>query len=426
MINTKIYPDAIFIGAINYDYIFQGNNGNSKFSVFQGLENGDEILRWDRSNGSFDTKIQEMYENYDFKSKQIGGSAYLALRAFKAFDNNLNAAYVGVCGKPSQLDMDRGINFNEKDFEMIDNKEWFFNFYNTGKNDNYVVGRTCVLLDKNSTRGNIVIDPCVNDKLLELIKEKEEGKEAFENFLSKSRWIHITSFSDFNIFLNLIDYIKKAKIINPFLKISCDLGSEYTKYKRNELIKNRVFEVFDFIFLSGKELDNLMVNPRNSKLNLNKNMKILFQSCRGTNQQILVTKYENKYELYNKIDEHINKKTFWQERLASQDIINDTGAGDFFAGGFIGGMLSDRLLSHQPTPIEIGSIVAKERLKVNSINEACYKANIATTEFIKKLFMDEELNCGQLIKLRWNQIKNAWIFSVIVSFILGIITSAIM
>lgn len=244
--------------------------------------------------------------------------------------------------------------------------------------------------------------------------------------MSKSRWIHITSLADFNSFLELIDYIKKAKIINPFLKISCDLGSEYTKYKRNELIKNRVFEVFDFIFLSGKELDNLMVNPKNSKMNLNKNMKILFQANRGANQQILVTKYENKYELYNKIDERINKKTFWQERLKFQDIINDTGAGDFFAGGFIGGMLSDRLLSHQPTPIEIGSIVAKERLKVNSIDEACYKANIATKEFIEKLFLDEELNLGQLVKLKWTQVKNAWIFSVIVSFIIGIITGAIM
>ena len=245
---TKMYPDAIFIGAINYDYIFQGNASNGKIFVFHGLEEGDEALRWERNNGSFDVKIQEMYENYDFKSKQIGGSAYLALRAFKAFDNNLKAAYVGVCGTPSQLDINRGINFNEKAFEMIDNKEWFFNFYNTESDGDYIVGRSCVLLDKNSTRGSIVIDPCVNDKLLELIKEKEEEGEDFTDFLSKSRWIHITSLADFNSFLELIDYIKKAKIINPFLKISCDLGSEYTKYKRNELIKNRVFEVFDFIF----------------------------------------------------------------------------------------------------------------------------------------------------------------------------------
>ena len=81
---TKMYPDAIFIGAINYDYIFQGNASNGKIFVFHGLEEGDEALRWERNNGSFDVKIQEMYENYDFKSKQIGGSAYLALRAFKA------------------------------------------------------------------------------------------------------------------------------------------------------------------------------------------------------------------------------------------------------------------------------------------------------------------------------------------------------
>ena len=33
---------------------FRGYASSGKISVFGGLEEGDEVLRWDRNNGSFD------------------------------------------------------------------------------------------------------------------------------------------------------------------------------------------------------------------------------------------------------------------------------------------------------------------------------------------------------------------------------------
>ena len=43
----KLYPDAIFIGAINYDYIFQSKNkGEDKHSP----DSGKEKLNWDIKN----------------------------------------------------------------------------------------------------------------------------------------------------------------------------------------------------------------------------------------------------------------------------------------------------------------------------------------------------------------------------------------
>lgn len=423
----NIYPDAIFIGAINYDYIFQIDEKKPRLPINKEIEKGHEALRWDKSNGSFDVKIQDMYENYVFKSKQIGGSAYLALKAFKATDPDLKVAYVGTCGYPTQMDIHRKLNFTEKDFENIDNDEWFFNYFNSDeKIDNkYTIGRSCVLLKSDSTRDHIVIDPEINDILLQLIQEREAGGNNFTEFLSKSRWIHITSFSDFVVFEGIIEYIKAAKLLNPFLKVSCDLGSEYTKYKRHELISKCIFNVFDFIFLNNDEKNNLIVNPSNSKLKQNSNLKKLFQQNNFSSQQILVTKYGNRYELYNMIDDHIQVKRFWQEKLNINDIVNDTGAGDFFAGGFIAGILSNKLLSHQPAPIEVGSIAAKERLKVNLVDTACSNITPNVNKYIRELFKDDELNIGQYIKIKWDKVKTAWIFSVIVSFIIGIVTGII-
>ena len=142
-------------------------------------------------------------------------------------------------------------------------------------------------------------------------------------------------------------------------------------------------------------------------------------------RQSAVVKQKNKYELYNNINGQISVIRFWQQKLTASSIVNDTGAGDFFAGGFIGGMLSAKFLPHQPMPIDLGSIVAKERLKSNSIEDACKKANSEVDKYMKEIYQNEELNIGQLIKIKWEKVKNAWIFSIIVSFILGIITTLI-
>lgn len=383
----RIYPDAIFIGAINYDYIFQGKEK----TIQHVIENGEERLRWDKSNGEFDDKIQSMYENFNVKSRQLGGSAYLALRAFKTVDRSLKSAYVGICGNLTKKDLKRGSIIEDQDFRMIDNQDWFFDFHNHySENESDIVGRSYVLLDENATRKSIMIDPGINDKLVSFIKKEEETGKNFTEFLSKTRWIHITSLSAIDDFLEIINYIREAKRNNPFLKISADLGDEYTSEKRLRLIDERVFEVFDFIFLSNKEKENLMVNPFGEKKRIRDNFDLLFQANKLNEQQILVIKHENRYELYKKMNGRIRVKTFGQQELEATAIVNDTGAGDFFAGGFIGGMLSDKFLAHQPMPIDIGSIVAKERLKTNTIDEACNNASRRINDYMKQIFeMDD-------------------------------------
>ena len=127
-------------------------------------------------------------------------------------------------------------------------------------------------MDKNSTRGNIEIDPGINNKLLYFIKQKESQGADFTDFLSKTRWIHISSLSAFDDFLEIIQYIRDAKQRNPFLIVSADLGDEYTSGKRRQLLEKHVFEVFNFIFLSNQEKMNLLVNPKGRREKKNDNL----------------------------------------------------------------------------------------------------------------------------------------------------------
>lgn len=98
------------------------------------------------------------------------------------------------------------------------------------------------------TRNWIDINTGVNSKLQEFIvnKEKQEGDNAFVEYLSKSKWIHMSS--DFNQFQFLVQKVREAKEINPMLRVSVDPGVEYTKdYK---LGLRDVFSIADYVFLN--------------------------------------------------------------------------------------------------------------------------------------------------------------------------------
>ena len=417
------YVDAIFIGAINLDYIFSKKEKNIIKHKF--IDSGKEKLTTDKEK-VINENINTMYSSYPIHSHQIGGSAFLAMRSLKAVEPNVKVAYVGVCGKLDEQAIKKGVSPNSLSFDFIDNKEWLFDFNNATNCPPYdgisdIIGRAIVLLKNNGTRDGIRVATGANDALVPCIKRKIESGANFVEFLSKTRWIHISSLKDFHGFMDIINWIKMAKHQNPFLKVSADLGAEYIENYREDLIDMRVFDVFDFMFLSEDERKMLVVNDKADNETKNDNMKCVLQSNGKNNKQILVVKYANKYELYNNIDGCICKKKFWEQKLPMRKIVNDTGAGDFFAGGFIGGMLSDRLLSHQPTPISVGAIAARERLKVDSINVACSNITTKTTEYIDKLMRQDKYNWKQLLCMRVASITRTQWFSIVASAILGAI-----
>lgn len=76
--------------------------------------------------------------------------------------------------------------------------------------------------------------------------------------------------------------------------------------------------------------------------------------------KIIIIKKKSSSVLLSLIDNRPFIRTYYHKRLSFTRILNDTGAGDAFAGGFIATLLSPYMLSHQPAPIHLATIAARE------------------------------------------------------------------
>lgn len=117
------------------------------------------------------------------------------------------------------------------------------------------------------------------------------------------------------------------------------------------------------------------------------------------------------------INETPFSRTYHHNRLLFTQILNDTGAGDAFDGGFIAGMLSPVLLSHQPAPIRLGTIAASERLK--SLDWPSHLPHKARA-FFEENMRNEKVNLRQ-----WLFIKAKKVLEPVVTFILGVLSGVI-
>lgn len=247
------YLDIIGIGAINYDYIFfckKSEYKNRKLPEF-----GQEYLNGTRE--AIYEDINKLLYTTEH-TNQLCGSAYFAVKTAHVISPELKVAYVGVCGKPTKRELDAGFSVDiTEEFSFLYNKEWLF--YDEGE-----PGIALVRLIK-GTRNWIDISTGVNSKLQDYIinKEKKEGNKVFIEYLSKSKWIHMSSLSDFNQFQFLVQKVKEAKNINPLLRVSIDPGFEYTKNYKLDL--RDVFSIADYVFLNSNELENLIGNNCLSK-----------------------------------------------------------------------------------------------------------------------------------------------------------------
>ncbi len=169
-----------------------------------------------------------------------------------------------------------------------------------------------------------------------------------------------------------------------------------------------------FTHSNKKEYNNLILNedlPENEK-----RIKIstYFNDPENVKTKIFVIKSKSKHELIDFING--TSYVFYHKSLPFYKINNDTGAGDCFAGGFIAGLLSDKLISQQPAPISLGVLAAKVRM--TSITNSSIYENIEkkSTEFLLKKYKNGEMNRKQWLKL---------FFQSHIDFLIGFVTSLI-
>ncbi len=398
--------DIIGIGAINLDLIFSSKKSDIRDKKAS-FDNGEESFV---KKHVFDERELNTKSYSEFLQAQVGGSALLAVRTVKSMCSQLTTAYVGVYGNiPSSIkktDLPQTPEELKETLDsFIDDDSWLF------FDEKQDTGCALVKMHKNQ-RQFINILPGANNSLYSNITEK--GVESFIAFLASAKWIHMTSLKDVFQFKQIANCVKEAKAKNPSLTVSIDPGYDYTKNHWKTL--KEILPIADFVFLSSSELANISLNQ-----GLSMRVKALDLGTEliniKANPQIIIVKNPSKTILLSLIDNTPYKRTYYHKKLAYTKVLNDTGAGDAFAGGFIVGKLSPMILSHQPAPIELAAIAARERLKSIGWPTELKKR---TFEYFSSNMRNEKINEKQFLKIRLDFLKHP-----IIDFMLGLIVGII-
>lgn len=371
--------DVICIGAINYDYMF---HCTAEDLIMKESQEGDEML----SNPISDVEndIYELVKKDRVYTTQIGGSAFITLKVIKNILRDLKVAYVGVCGTPNDFDHRYGKNNDvESELAHLDNREWLFTTKERFEDPYYKAIAKSVVRLYNHSRNCIKIAPCANNTLLDRIVEKEnQTGQSFAEYLSGARWIHLSSLSDFEQFEAIMQYVIKAKELNKELKISMDPGFEYTSVWRSRLQK--LICHVDYVFLNKSEKNNLGLNEDNS-FDLYQNLCDYFTAGDTYSKCKLIVKYDDRHEILSFANGKTEIKTVRHQKLFNFQLNNDTGAGDSFAGGFVAGMVDERLNSDIEGPIKLGVLAAKGRMISFDYENPYLKIQNLTDQFFAEM-----------------------------------------
>lgn len=412
--------DVIGIGAVNYDYMFQCKKADTNNIT---PDSGREDIG--RPEQEVENEILELYRSGKEPTTQLGGSALLALKAIHAIDNSLSVAYVGVCGMLNDFDRRYGNILNIKtELDFLDNQEWLFYTDNTTPEDKRYIGKSVVRLHRH-VRENIKISKGANDLIIDAIKKKEaEGNVSFVDFLSQARWIHVSSLSTFEQFEKIMEYVIKAKEKNRFLKVSIDPGFQYTNENQYELQKH--LKIADYVFLSKREYENLIIDEDMDENDKYIKIAAYFNNPENVNTKVFVIKYKNRHELIDFVN--ATPYVYFHNRISYFRIYNDTGAGDCFAGGFIAGILSDRLIAQQPAAVDLGVLAAKTRMTTAENAEVFNNIESEAKRFFLKGYKNGRISNKKRVIFFWKSYYKSvltFIGGVLSSFVISAICSVI-
>jgi len=246
-------PKVIGIGAINIDFkISNERNQNNNFERI-------EVL------GVHASDVEEKLNEAIYSGKQVraslGGAALWTIKTLGLIDPSIQYSYVGVYGKDRKFE--KLVGYIEEEMSLTRSKLRDEHFFFT---DEGAPGRGVDDVSQN----RLEICPYVNDMLAEKIREKEEqlktdqNTEPFINYLAEAQWIHFSSLCRIEDFESILYQIEKAKEKNPELKLSVDIGYDYT-VKQSLEFHTRIFKTADVIVLTQKEAENIACNRRHLK-----------------------------------------------------------------------------------------------------------------------------------------------------------------
>ncbi len=213
-----------------------------------------------------------------------------------------------------------------------------------------------------------------------------------------------------------MSYVIKAKEKNRFLKISIDPGFKFTDEYRDRLQK--YLKIADYVFLNEKEYENLIINKDMAENDKYIKLAAYFNDPENVNTKVFIIKHKCKHELIDFING--TPYIYYHKKLWKFEIFNDTGAGDCFAVGFITGILSDKLISQQPAPIDLGALASRTRMTTPNNDEVYCNIRTETSKFFLKRYVNGRNSLRQMLVF---YAKSA--LKPLLTFFGGVITSFI-
>jgi sugar/nucleoside kinase (ribokinase family) len=313
--------DLICIGSLNTDLICS----NSRRYSIQGssIEFITSKFEYGTENKISDTEIDSILSLVPIDQFEVsyGGSAFNTLHAAVTANPKIKSAYLGVAGN-SMID---GFDFQRKlqELEVDTSYVKCVPEKKTGM---------CISLVNEGER-TLLTNPGVN------INIKDFLLDNFKNitmFLSRSRFIHLTSFFVDDISKILFDLLSIVKRINPLITISFDPG-HYWIVNMNKHIESLI-SISDILFLNDREFQ-ILSHRRKDDDDLLSATKIFNQYRLPESSLLILLKRYNEIKTFFKIQESIVMSKIHNDYLPTEKIEDSTGAGDVFAAGFLLGSM---------------------------------------------------------------------------------------
>ena len=320
--------DCIAIGSLNVDYILADPPDSDDFEPNQEHRISEQAM-------------DAYVEKYGAGAKVLhGGSALNFAEALKSADPQLRVAYIGVEGRPIS-----GLSSFKEHLEFlgIDN----FNVYSTNKMPGRCISKAFpkgralkTSLGANSAFGDLVL----------------QHKAEVHQVLSKARSIHVTSlFGDKDAEL-IADFLAEVREKIPGLQISVDPGFRWCSTESTHVV--RMMEASDFVLMNQEEFENI-TEPYNQGADIER-ASAVFDTLKNQRALMIVIKRYDCIELYDYVSETVKVRSVPFERIENQ--VDDTGAGDVFAAGFVLATLLPSAGIYEG--VVLGNSIAREKLKL--------------------------------------------------------------
>lgn len=313
--------DAIAIGALNVDYIMTAQR--TKALGFQLLNDLKGTFECGIEKHVSEDQIQYVLSRAELNCFDVflGGSAFNSIYTIAATKARLTLGYIGVAGSTG-----------------IDGLDFCTALEKVGVDTRFVLrpssarSGVCVSFLQEGQRA-LITNPGANIQVFDHLKNNYY--ELIE-YLGQSQVVHLTPFFDDNTTTILLSLLTEAKRRNPMLRVSVDPGHHWVTNQTSDIYG--VLKLTDFLFVN--DLEFTLLAERGIGLSEKDLAESIFKIC-SPNSPLILLKSKRGIKCFDRKQERLVSTCYSNVPIPSDSIIDDTGAGDVFAGGFLTAALSE-------------------------------------------------------------------------------------